>query len=148
LVTYLVLYADLTDLTDAEADALTDDAAALDIDVQDLPTDMSLTLGVAVLVSAALGGITARPGERAGEALWNLIGRLLKRRGQASAVEDRPTGVTFIWTEDAINDGAVATSAMLRVHRVAAAVPPGTVLHWHGAAKQWRPARPPTAQSR
>jgi hypothetical protein len=140
-VDYLVLYADLSGLSDAEADAFADAAAGLGLDVDDLSPRMAVSVEVTVLLSTALAALCGKLAEGfggdAGEKLWDLLKRLFHGRSGAQAIEDRQQRITFVWDERARRDGAAAAAAMVRIGKAIGAIPDGTALSWDPDRKQW-----------
>jgi hypothetical protein len=126
---YLVISADLSHLTEAEADDFVDAAAGLGLDVDELAPHLGISTEVVVLASTTLGAVCAKlidiAGSSAAQKLWDLL-------------KDRQQRITFVWDEQAKRDGLVATAAMIKVCQAIAAIPDGTVLNWDPKAGQWR----------
>jgi hypothetical protein len=143
---YLVISADLSDLTEAEADAFVDAAAELGLDVDDLPPHMGVALEITVVASTTLAAVCAKliamAGDGAALKLWELIRPLFHRKPGPLAIEDRQQRVTFVWDEHARQDGPLATAALITIGQAVAAIPDGTVLTWDPKARQWRYASP------
>jgi hypothetical protein len=138
---YLVISADLSHLTEAEADDFVDAAAGLGLDVDELAPHLGISTEVVVLASTTLGAVCAKlidiAGSSAAQKLWDLLKRLLPGQ-QEQGIEDRQQRITFVWDEQAKRDGLVATAAMIKVCQAIAAIPDGTVLNWDPKAGQWR----------
>lgn len=137
---YIVLHADLSGLTGEEADRFADAAAALDLDVQDLPRQMGVPdLGVAVMLSTALNALLTQLGTDGGAALASLVGQLFGGRRRRGALEDSRSGIRFVWDEAAIADGKAATAQMQKILGVPDAFPGGVEFVWRPATRTWTP---------
>ena len=138
---YLVLYAELSELSDAEADAFADAAAELGLDVDDLSPHMAASVEITVLLSTALAALCAKlaaiGGAEAGKKLWDLLKRLFHGKSGVQAIEDRQQRITFVWDERAKRDGPVAAAAMITIGMTISAIQDGTALGWDSDAKQW-----------
>lgn len=139
---YLVISADLSHLTEAEADDFVDAAAELGLDVDELAPHLGVSTEVVVLASTTLGTVCAKlidiAGGSAAQKLWDLLRRLLRRKPEPQGIEDGQQRITFVWDEPARSDGLAATAAMITVCQAIAAIPDGTVLNWDPKAGQWR----------
>jgi hypothetical protein len=143
---YLVISADLSHLTGAEADDFVDAAAELGLDVDELAPHLGVSTEVVVLASTTLGAVCAKlieiAASSAAQKLWDLLKRLLRGKQEPQGIEDRQQRITFVWDEQAKRDGLVATAAMIKVCQAIAAIPDGTVLNWDPEAGQWSYASP------
>lgn len=143
-MSYVVLYADRSELSPEQADAFADAAAELGLDVDDLSPRMGVDPEITVLLSTALAALFVKLAETAGTGagakLWDLLQRLLHGRIGNRAIEDRQQRITFLWNERAEQDGPIAADAMVAIGNAMSAIPDGTVLGWDPEALRWRPA--------
>lgn len=142
-MTYVVLYADLSGLSPAEADDFADTAARSGLDVDDLSTRLGAGQEVVpVLLSSALAEVAAKlaekVGEDAGARLLILLGKLRPRRSRPAAIEDRRHRIIFIWDDKDQGDGLLAASELIRIWDNLGVIPDGTVLAWDSAARRWQ----------
>ena len=142
-MTYVVLCVDRAALSAGAYDAIADEAAAVNVDVDDLSAQVAMEQAGTVVVGVDLGAliekVERRSGDRATATLWQLFRRSLTSRPVPVAVQDPQTKVAFVWDQLAIADSLVATDALRRVVRASAALPHGTQLGWDGAVRAWRP---------
>lgn len=145
-MSYVVLYADLSELSAAEADAFADAAAGLGLDVDQLFPRMTVDPEVTVLVSTALAALFGKlaeiSGEGAGAKLWDLLQRLFRGRRGDHAIEDRQQRITFLWDERAKQDGPIAADAMVAVGDAISDIQDGTALAWDPGTLRWCPVAP------
>src|SRR5690349_15859342 len=98
---YLVISADLSHLTEAEADDFVDAAAELGLDVDELAPHLGVSTEVVVLASTTLGAVCAKLIEiasgSAAQKLWDLLRRLLHGKPEPQGIEDGQQRITFVW---------------------------------------------------
>jgi hypothetical protein len=142
-MTYVVLYADLSGLSPADADDFADAAADLDLDVDDLSPRLGAGQEVVtVLLSSTLAEVAAKlagkVGSDAGAKLLDLLQKLWRRHSGPAAIEDRQHRVSFIWDDKDQRDGLLAANELIRIWDNLGVIRDGTVLAWDSAARRWQ----------
>lgn len=145
-MTYTVLSVDLSRMTATERGALAAAAAEVDIDIDDLSSEMPVGPRAAIVASAMLSAVLVKLSEHrpraVSTALWELLRPPLTSGEADYAVEDSQTRISFVWSRQAKLRGPDAARSMTKVCGALDTIPNGAVFYWNDAASQWHLADP------